>query len=223
MMKPLLYFILRTALALPITIGTWLLCFLAYGQTFLVSSAISLVVGGIVFYGVKWMTNRSFLKENRLTRKEYIYIQKNLEEAKAKINRLQKVFVHIRSLHNLRQMLTISRLVKRIYAIVKKEPRRFYQAERFFFYHLDSIVELTEKYAFLANQPLKDEKMYQQLSETRQTIEDLSKSIENDLYQVLSTDIDHLDFELDVAKHSLKRLEHPLFDDERRTTNERKE
>lgn len=221
-MKPFLYFILRTALALPITIGTWLLCFFAYDQTFLVSSAISLVVGGIVFYGVKWMTNRSFLKENHLTRKEYIYIQKNLEEAKAKINRLQKVFVHIRSLHNLRQMLTINRLVKRIYAIVKKEPRRFYQAERFFFYHLDSIVELTEKYAFLANQPLKDEKMYQQLSETRQTIEDLSKSIENDLYQVLSTDIDHLDFELDVAKHSLKRLEHPLFDDERRTTNERK-
>lgn len=34
----------------------------------------------------------------------------------------------------------------------------FYEAEDFFFSHLDSLVELTEKYAFLEKQPVKDKK-----------------------------------------------------------------
>ena len=104
-----------------------------------------------------------------------------------------------------------------MYAIVNKDPRRFYQSERFFFYHLDSVVELSERYALLAAQPVKNDKMYISLKETRSTLEDLSESIKKDIYHVLSTDVDDLKFELDVAKHSLKKLDYHPLDDERST------
>jgi 5-bromo-4-chloroindolyl phosphate hydrolysis protein len=43
------------------------------------------------------------------------------------------------------------------------------------------------------------------LSETRWTIAQLTENIEKDLYDLLEKDIDHLQFELDVAKHSLSK------------------
>jgi len=116
-----------------------------------------------------------------------------------------------------KQLYELSKLSKRMYAIINKEPRRFYQSERFFFYHLDSVVELSERYAMLAAQPVKNENMYISLKETQSTLEDLSESIKKDIYHVLSSDIDDLKFELDVAKHSLKKLEYNPLDDERRT------
>ncbi|MFE7152616.1 5-bromo-4-chloroindolyl phosphate hydrolysis family protein, partial [Heyndrickxia sporothermodurans] len=62
------------------------------------------------------------------------------------------------------------------------------------------------------------DKLSYSLNETRDTLKDLKRSIEKDLYEVLSSDIDHLEMELDVAKHSLKTLKNPLSkDDERRT------
>lgn len=213
--KSFLHLLLRIFFTLSATTTVWIISFTALQQTFWMSSLLAIIAGGATYFSVKWFTERKFLKQNKLTKREYIYIKRNLEEAKKKINRLQRVFLQIRSLHNFRQMLTIHRIVKRIYKTVKKEPRRFFQAENFFFYHLDSVVELSEKYAFLINQPVKDKKMYQSLRDTRKTIEKLSKSIEEDLYHILSSDIDHLEFELDVAKHSLKNLERPLMDDER--------
>jgi len=76
-----------------------------------------------------------------------------------------------------KQLYELSKLSKRMYAIINKEPRRFYQSERFFFYHLDSVVELSERYAMLAAQPVKNENMYISLKETQSTLEDLSESI----------------------------------------------
>lgn len=66
-------------------------------------------------------------------------------------------------------------------------------------------MELTEKYAFLASQPKRSAKLEVSLSETRMTIDKLAKQLEEDLYDLLETDIEHLEFELDVAKHSLKK------------------
>jgi len=167
---------------------------------------------------IKWITKRKFLKKHQLSRKEFAYIVQNLKEAKKKIHRLQKVFFNVRNIGAFKQMLDLIRLVKRIYAIIRREPRRFYQAEKFFFYHLDSIVELSEKYAFLAAQPVKNNELYFSLKDTRNTLKELKRTIENDLYEVLSKDIDHLEFELNVAKHSLKPPIDTSLDDERRST-----
>lgn len=195
----------------------WLILYFGFHLSLLSSSGIAVLAGLVTFFGVKAVAQYQFLKKNNLTRKDYIYIQKNLSETKKKMKRLQKAFFSVRSIGAFKQLYELNKLVKRMYTIVNKDPRRFYQSERFFFYHLDSVVELSERYAELAAQPVKNEKMYISLKETQSTLEDLSESIKKDIYHVLSTDVDDLKFELDVAKHSLKKLEYHPLDDERST------
>lgn len=195
----------------------WFILFLGFDMGFLASSGISTLAGLITFFGVKFVSDYRFLKKNRLTRKEYAYIQKNLQEAKRKIARLQKSFLSVRTMGAFKQLYELNRLAKRMYAIVNKDPRRFYQSERFFFYHLDSVVEISERYARLASQPVKNDNIYLSLKETQSTLEDLNESIKKDIYHVLSSDVDDLQFELDVARHSLKKLEYHPLDDERST------
>ena len=157
------------------TILVWLIFFLGFQMSFLPSSIYATLIGGATFFGVKGYFDYRFLKRNRLTRKEHAYIQKNLLDAKKKISRLQKAFFSVRSMGAFKQLYELSRLVKRMYAIVNKDPRRFYTSERFFFYHLDSVVELSERYALLAAQPIKNDKMYISLKETQSTLDDLSR------------------------------------------------
>ncbi|MCR2820308.1 5-bromo-4-chloroindolyl phosphate hydrolysis family protein [Lederbergia panacisoli] len=215
-MKPVFSFFLGMFAAAE-TILLWVILSNGFNIEFITSTVSAFLVGGLTFFGIKLYSDRKFLKKNKLTRKEYVYIQKNLAEAKRKISRLQKAFFSVRTMGAFKQLYELSKLSKRMYAIINKDPRRFYQSERFFFYHLDSVVELSERYAMLAAQPVKNEKMYISLKETQSTLEDLSESIKKDIYHVLSSDIDDLKFELDVAKHSLKKLEYNPLDDERRT------
>ncbi|MBS4199574.1 5-bromo-4-chloroindolyl phosphate hydrolysis family protein [Bacillus sp. FJAT-49732] len=215
-MKPVFTFFLGMFAAAEIIL-LWVILFNGSILGFLPSTVSAFLAGGLTFFGIKLYSDHKFLKKNKLTRKEYVYIQKNLVEAKKKISRLQKAFFSVRTMGAFKQLYELSKLSKRMYAIINKEPRRFYQSERFFFYHLDSVVELSEKYALLAAQPVKNEKMYISLKETQSTLGDLSESIKKDIYHVLSSDIDDLNFELDVAKHSLKKLEYNPLEDERRT------
>ncbi|MFK4997715.1 5-bromo-4-chloroindolyl phosphate hydrolysis family protein [Bacillus sp. N9] len=104
-------------------------------------------------------------------------ISKKFNRSKKKINRLQKAFFSVRTMGAFKQLYELNKLVKRMHSIVSKDPRRFYQSERFFFYHLDSVVELSERYADLAAQPIKNDTIYISLKETQSTLEDLSESI----------------------------------------------
>lgn len=161
------------------------------------------------------MTSK-FLKKHQLTRKEYRYIKKNLNEAKQKINKLNKSLFSIRDLPTIKQRLDVLRITRKIQSMTQTEPRRFYKAEKFYFSHLDSVVELTEKYRFLSQQPKKSHEIDVSLYETRQTLTDLTKALEEDLYHIVSDDLDSLNFEIDVAKHSIKKLNDTKTIDESR-------
>ncbi|UTX17342.1 5-bromo-4-chloroindolyl phosphate hydrolysis family protein [Bacillus velezensis] len=145
------------------------------------------------------------MKKHRLTRKEYAYIKENLEEAKGKIIRLRRALFRSKSIQMLKQNAEILRITRRIYLLTKQEPKRFYQAERFYYQTLDSVVELTEKYALLSSQPRKNKDLSMSLSETRMTLAELSRRLEEDLHELMKEDIDDLHFELDMAKHSLRK------------------
>lgn len=215
-----LHAILRLLIVIPASFLGWMIFFFAIGLSFGLSVAIALCEGVLLYYGLLWYSNHSFLKKHQLTYREYLYIRDNLRDAKEKIRRVRRTFFQARSMRTFNQMTRIHRLMKQIYSIVKKEPRRFYQAERFFFYHLDSVVELAERHAFLANQPVKSIGLEQSLRETRRTIDQLIQSVEQDLHDLLSTDREHLAFELDVAKQSLKKWVTPIVNDGRSSKNE---
>ncbi|MBM7693623.1 5-bromo-4-chloroindolyl phosphate hydrolysis protein [Peribacillus deserti] len=191
-------------LALPTAAAGLLISFFAFEQTFLLSIAISLILGVSAFFLSAAVFKIRYLRKHGLTRKEYQYIEKNLDEAKRKIFRLNKALVMIRHIPSIRQRIDLIRITRKIYSLTKKEPKRFYLANEFYFSHLDSAVELTERYNFLSAQPIKNAEIEHSLLETRRTIDELSHSIEKDLYQILSEDVNQLQFELDVAKHTIK-------------------
>lgn len=213
-MKSFFQFVIRSAAGALVTVLVWAISFLAFDVEFVFSLLYGLVGGMAIFLTLKWANRRQFLRSNGLTRREYQYIKRNLKEAKLKINRLQKALIRGRSLSNMKQNIDIIRVVNRIYYMTKKEPKRFFQAERFYYSHLDSIVELSEKYAFLNSQPSKTPELADSLQETKVTINQLTDTLEKDLYIVLEDDIDHLQFELDVAKQELKKQ--PLEIEDRR-------
>lgn len=187
-------------------IAIWLLSFLALEQTFLLSSVYALISGGLTFLTVGGVSNRRFVKKNGLTHKEYKYIEKNLKEAKEKILRLQRALVNVRSIQHAKRNIEMIRTVRKIYSNTKKEPKRFYKAEGFFYERLDSLVELAEKYSFLSSQPAKSKEMIVSLHETDSTLNSLNESVKKDLYIMLNDDVDTLHFELDVAKNSINRM-----------------
>ncbi|RFU68132.1 protein xpaC [Peribacillus saganii] len=213
-MNPFLVFVTRMFFAIPTAAVIWLVSMFAFNQNFLLSTAYSVGGGIFIYWAVSAFLSFRFLKKHGLSRKEYQYIKKNLNEAKQKISRLQKALFSIRQIPSLKKGIELLRVSRRIHSLAKKEPKRFYKAERFFFSHLDSAVELTEKYVFLSAQPKKTYELEQSLSETRRTLEELTNTVEKDLYQVLSDDIDHLNFEIDVAKHSFKMIEESQLIDE---------
>lgn len=216
MMNRFLTFLVQSVVTVPSAVTVWFLNYFAFDLTFLMSSAISLAGGVIVYKITSGVMTSRFLKKQQLTRKEYRYIKKNLDEAKQKINRLNKSLFSIRDLSTLKQRLEVLRITRKIQSMTQAEPKRFYKAEKFYFSHLDSVVELTEKYRFLAQQPKKSHEIDVSLYETRQTLNDLTKALEEDLYHVVEDDLDSLNFEIDVAKHSIKKLNDPKIIDESR-------
>ncbi|RDW20031.1 protein xpaC [Oceanobacillus arenosus] len=196
---------LRGTLACIATVATGLISFFSFGQTFFLSSLFAIIGGVVVFYSAKQLTNFNNLRRVGLTRREYKFIDNNLQEAKDKISRLNRALMNIRSFDQARQNIEIIRTVKKIYSNTKKEPKRFYQAEGFYYNHLDSLVELAEKYAFLSSQPVKNREMMDSLRDTRHTIAILGETVKKDLYIMLDDDIDTLHYELDVAKRSISK------------------
>jgi len=204
-LKTFLFFMLRTFTAGFGMVMIWLISFFGFDQSFLWSSVFGLIGGTAVYYGMKVGTQSQFLRRNGLTRKEYKLVEENLKEAKQKIHRLQKAFIQIQNLTNAKQNFETLRVIYKIYNITKKEPRRFFLADEFYYSHLESIVELAEKYTFLASQPVKTVDLAKSLRETRDTMDDLVKLIEQDLHSMIEGDINNLNFEIDVAKKFIER------------------
>ncbi|MGJ9457899.1 5-bromo-4-chloroindolyl phosphate hydrolysis family protein [Oceanobacillus sp. CF4.6] len=204
-MRAVFQFMIQSMTGFLGTVSTGLVSFFAFGQTILLSSLFAIAGGVVVYLTSKQILDYRFVKVNGLTRREYKFIENNLKEAKHKISRLQKSLFRVRSMQHAKQNLEIARTAQKIYANAKKEPRRFYQAEGFFYNHLDSLVELTDKYAYLSSQPAKTREMEKSLRDTRQTVGMLGESIKKDLHIMLDDDVDTLHFELDVAKQSISR------------------
>ncbi|WP_374053986.1 5-bromo-4-chloroindolyl phosphate hydrolysis family protein [Rossellomorea sp. FM04394] len=202
-MNTFLQFLVRTIISFSIGTSSFIAYLLLFDLGFPLTFLSSLGTGILLFFVVKGLQKRWWLKKNGLSSQEFRYINKNLKEAKEKVKRLQKQQLRVRSLGAFKQILELNRLSRRIYQLVKKEPKRFFYAESFFFYHLDSVVEITEKYTFLAAQPGKNKEAFLSLQQTRTTLDDLTGSLEKDLQNVLANDMDTLQFELNFANQHL--------------------
>ncbi|MBT2688882.1 5-bromo-4-chloroindolyl phosphate hydrolysis family protein [Bacillus sp. ISL-47] len=215
-MNSFLAFAFRMLTAFPLSVSVWLVSYFAFDQTFLLSGVYGVGTGLLTYWAGGVIQRHRFLKKHGLTRREYQYIKRNLDEAKRKLTRLHKAMFSIRHFPTLKQRMEFMRVTRRIYRLTRKEPKRFYQAEQFYFSHLDSAVELAEKYVFLSSQPKKTRELNQSLEETRRTLDALTHHVEEDLHRVIEEDIDQLNFEIDVAKNSIEKIKDSRIQDESR-------
>ncbi|MFD2751412.1 5-bromo-4-chloroindolyl phosphate hydrolysis family protein [Virgibacillus siamensis] len=181
----------------------WLISFFVFEQGFFLSVLYAFFGGGFVFFSLKGVQRGLDIKRSGLKAGEYRYITKNLKEAKKKISRLQKVLFRVRNFRDAKQNLLLMQIVRKIYTNTKKEPERFYKAERFYYKNLDSLVEIAEKYAYLQQQPAKNAEMSKALADTRDTMHMLTGTVNNDLHYMLRDDFEVLDVELETARRTI--------------------
>ncbi|WP_339250183.1 5-bromo-4-chloroindolyl phosphate hydrolysis family protein [Sporosarcina sp. FSL W8-0480] len=219
-MKEVKQFFQRHLITAPISFGSWFTMTLAAGMNPLAATGLMIAIYLSGNFTIKQIQLSSNVKELGMSRSEYKHIKTQLNEAKTKINKLNGLYGQVRSVQAFKQVYEINNLAKRILTIVRKNPKKFYHVERFFYSHLDSAVELTSKYAILVNQPLKDQEIRVALQHTRETLNDVNRQLEQDLRGALATDIEQLQLELDYVDVTMKKNK-PLLEMKGEMRNDR--
>ena len=227
-MKRVQNFIRRQSVSLPIMGVMFPVLYLGAEIGLLASGAVAAGTYLASNTTIKQFQFSSTSKELGMTRNEYKHVIKQLQEAKMKTKKLQGNYYSVRSLSSFRQLMEMTKIANKIIMVVQQNPRKFYLAEPFFYSHLDTAMELTQKYSLLVGQPVKDMTMRIALQDTRETLQSMNRVMENDLKKVLASDVEQLRMELDYAKLAVdknqnqKLLVQPLTDDEGDVENERK-
>ncbi|MGX9134493.1 5-bromo-4-chloroindolyl phosphate hydrolysis family protein [Rummeliibacillus sp. JY-2-4R] len=198
-------FIIRNSFNLIVILSTWMICSFNFDVNFWISSLIAVISYLPSNFIIKNIQLSRYLKRIGLTRSEYKHINSQINEAYSELRNLNRYYTKVRSISTFKQLFEMNRLAKRIVNIVNKNPKKFYNVEQFFYAHLHSASELTEKYALLSTQPIKDMDVHLALQETRETLEDLNNTMQEDLHAVLASDIEELKMELDFAQLSTSK------------------
>ena len=220
-MKQIQNFFTRHIIAAPISFGSWLYLLLGTSMTLVPATGLLIVIYLGSTFTIKQLQITSTLKKIGLNRSEYNYIQSQMTGAQQKLKRLNGYYGKVRSVQAFRQLHEINTLSRRILSIVRTNPNKFYHVEDFFYAHLDSAVELTSKYSILVNQPLKDKEIQIALQNTRETLTDVNSQLEQDLRNVLASDMDRLQMELDFVDVTMNKKK-PLLKMKGDAHNERK-
>ncbi|MER2028328.1 MAG: 5-bromo-4-chloroindolyl phosphate hydrolysis family protein [Solibacillus sp.] len=141
-------------------------------------------------------------KKVGLSKSEYNLIEAQLKQARSHIQALNQQYVRVRSVRSFKQINEMSKLAKRIINIVQTNPHKFYAVEDFFYAHLPSAVQLSDKYTLLTKEQVPGTEVHLALEDTRRTLKELQITMESDLKSALSSDIENLKIELDFAKLS---------------------
>ncbi|MCZ2258234.1 5-bromo-4-chloroindolyl phosphate hydrolysis family protein [Sporosarcina sp. G11-34] len=204
-------FFIRHLITAPVTFGSMIYFIVGTGMNIFAIAGLSALIyfGGT--FAIKQVQISSNLKTLSMTRSEYNHIQGQLSSARTKVKQLNGYYGKVRSVQAFRQLHEMNTLSRKILSIVKTNPKKFYHVEKFFYAHLDSAVELTSKYALLVNQPLKDKDVRIALQNTRETLSDVNMQLEQDMRNVLSSDLEKLQMEIDFVDVTMNRKK-PLLE-----------
>lgn len=220
-MKGIQQFFTRHLITAPISFSSWIYLLLGTSlNPFLATGFSALLYFGGTFT-MKQIQISSNIKKLGMSRSEYNHIKDQLTNANMKIKQLNGYYGKVRSVQAFRQLHEMNTLSRRILGIVKSNPKKFYHVEKFFYAHLDSAVELTSKYAMLVNQPLKDRDLRIALQNTRETLGDVNRQLEQDLRNVLASDLEQLQMEIDFVDVTMNQKK-PLLEMKGEQLNDRK-
>ena len=120
-------------IAFPIAVIAWIASVFALDVYFIFDFLISAVAFVAFYFPTQRLTSRKYLKEIGLSRRDYHFINSQLNNAQDKIRRILKSFVNVRSIKDFKQVNEIYRITLAIYYAVKQQPRTFFKVESFFY------------------------------------------------------------------------------------------
>ena len=82
----------------------WLTSVLAFDLFFLIDVAVGILGFALGYIPTQRLTSRKYLQTIGLTRREYHYVQSQLNTAKFKVRRILKTFVDIRTINDFKQI-----------------------------------------------------------------------------------------------------------------------
>ncbi|AYC29468.1 5-bromo-4-chloroindolyl phosphate hydrolysis family protein [Paenisporosarcina cavernae] len=174
-----------------------------YVQTnFVVSLLFSLGIYVAAVASMKKIQRSRFIAKYGLSYEEYKRIQMEVKQALIKVGKIQKQVTRTRSLRTMKQLFQLTKAARRIIQLVRKEPKKFYTVESFFYQHLDSALELTSKFTLLTHQPSKSNDIRLALSETKETLDRVASNVQEDLHRAVASDLEQLQMELLYIKSS---------------------
>ncbi|AYX89808.1 5-bromo-4-chloroindolyl phosphate hydrolysis family protein [Staphylococcus cohnii] len=194
-----------TIIAFPIAVIAWISSIFALELNFIFDFLISAVAFIAFYFPTQRLTSRKYLNEIGLTRRDYHFVNSQLNNAQDKIRRILKSFVNVRSIKDFRQVNEIYRLSRAIYFAVKQQPRMFFKVESFFYSHIDNALNLIEAYTRLAKSPKKSKEEKQKLAQTRITLDEVKRTLVADLKRINEEDYSQLDIEMELNKIEQKR------------------
>lgn len=206
------YTTIRHLLNIPISGTSLLLLLLPLDAGLAISSAVAAGTYLASNYSIKGVQRYQIVKKHGLTWSELQHIEKQVDEAQDKIRQLNQFYTRVRSFRSIKQLIDMNRAAKRIVQLVQEEPKRFYLVESFFYSHLDSALEITKKYALLAQQPNKNANTKVALMDAREMMDEVNNLLQQDVNDVIQQDLNQLHLELDYAKKLTNRLPAPKGD-----------
>lgn len=149
---------------------------------------------------IKIIQTKARSKQLGLTTSDMKLIDQQLKIARQHIQTLNKLPLKIRSVKTFKKKTEMVKIARRIVNIVQMNPHKFFCIEDFFYAHLPSVTQLSEKMTLLTKEQVKGADIYLALEETRSTLKELHYTLEDDLKLVLKDEIESLKIELDFAK-----------------------
>ncbi|WP_148709065.1 5-bromo-4-chloroindolyl phosphate hydrolysis family protein [Falsibacillus albus] len=199
-MKSFMRYIIRSCISTLSGIFIWLLSFFSWNIPFSLTSVLAISSSIAIYFIIKWMQTANIHKQYGLDRKEYAYIRQQLKESKQKIKKLNKSIFQLKSISAFRQFYETQKLSKQIFHTVKLKPQLFFSCEQFFYQHLDSAVEITEKYAALSANGLNDPSFRKTMGEAKEALSLINQSLNDDLIKLHSGDLHDLQVEIEYVK-----------------------
>lgn len=197
--------IFGTIIALPTAVIAWFASIFALDIYFIFDVLVAAATFIVFYFPTQRLTSRKYLREIGLSRRDYHFVNGQLNNAQDKIRRIFKTFVNVRSIKDFKQVNEIYRISRAIYFAVKQRPGSFFKVESFFYSHIDNALNLIEAYTRLSKSPKKSKEEKQKLEQTRITLDEVKRTLVADLRRINDEDYSQLDIEMELNKIEQKR------------------
>ena len=191
--------LLGVLVGIPIAIISWVTSVFGFDLSFILDALIGIGMFFVSYFPTQRLTSKKYLNEIGLSRRDYRFVNQQLNQSHNKIRNILKSYINIRSIKD------FYKISKSIHFAVKQRPSSFFKVESFFYSHIDNALNLIDAYTRLSKMPKKSAKEKQKLERTRITLDEVKRTLIADLKRLNEDDYERLDIEMELNRLQQKR------------------